>query len=68
MRVIAAAPSLTVPWLEGDQVPAVGARLAPDRRAAIDDEIEREVADAVAFAETSPWPAAEALQTNVYAD
>jgi len=41
--------------------------LAPDRRAAIDGEIEHEIADAIAFAETSPFPAIEAIHTNVFA-
>jgi len=41
--------------------------LASDRRAAIDTEVEHEIADAIAFAETSPFPAIEALHTNVFA-
>jgi len=55
------------PWLEGDQVRRVGDMLAPNRREAIDMDIEREIADAIAFAETSPFPAIEALHTNVFA-
>jgi TPP-dependent pyruvate/acetoin dehydrogenase alpha subunit len=55
------------PWLEADQVATVGARLASDRRAAIDAEIEREIADAIEFAETSPFPEISALHTDVFA-
>ena len=55
------------PWLRNDQVVRVGALLPPDRRAAIDREIEQEVEDAVAFAESSPFPEASALLTNVFA-
>ena len=55
------------PWLENDQVPKIGDLLAPDRRAAIDQEIEQEIADAVSFAEASPFPKPEALYTNVFA-
>jgi pyruvate dehydrogenase E1 component alpha subunit len=56
-----------VPWLDDDQVAKVGATLAPARRAALDAEIEQEIAAAIAFAESSPFPAAEALYTNVFA-
>ncbi|MBV9557124.1 MAG: thiamine pyrophosphate-dependent dehydrogenase E1 component subunit alpha [Pseudolabrys sp.] len=55
------------PWLEADQVASMGARVSADRRAAIDAEIERDIADAIQFAETSPFPAAQALYSNVYA-
>jgi pyruvate dehydrogenase E1 component alpha subunit len=55
------------PWVENDQIVQLGERLAPSRRAAIDDDIEREIADAVAFAEASPFPEIEALHTNVFA-
>jgi pyruvate dehydrogenase E1 component alpha subunit len=55
------------PWLDNDQVGRVGAMLAADRREAIDTDVEREIADAIAFAETSPFPAIEALHTNVFA-
>ena len=55
------------PWLESDQVRRVGDMLAPNRRDAVDMDVEREIADAIAFAETSPFPAIEALHTNVFA-
>jgi pyruvate dehydrogenase E1 component alpha subunit len=55
------------PWIESDQMESLGTRLAPSRRAAIDAEIEREIADAVAFAESSKFPDVEALHTNVFA-
>lgn len=56
------------PWQAADQVERVGALLDPEARAAIDAEIEREVEDAFAFAEASPFPEAEELHAHVYAD
>jgi len=50
-----------------DQVASMGARLPAERRGMIDAEIEREIADAVQFAEDSPFPESKALYTNVYA-
>ncbi len=55
------------PWLKDDQVERVGSTLPPERRKAIDSEIESEIADAIAFAEASPFPEIEALYTDVYA-
>jgi TPP-dependent pyruvate/acetoin dehydrogenase alpha subunit len=55
------------PWRLNDQVNQVAARLAPHRRAEIDAAIEQEIADAVQFAEASPFPQAEALYTDVFA-
>jgi len=55
------------PWLRNDQVVRVGELLSPDKRAAIDQDIEKEIEDAVAFAESSPFPQASALLTNVFA-
>lgn len=55
------------PWLANDQVAAIGNRLPPERRTAIDAEIEQELAEAVAFAEQSPFPTIDALNTHVFA-
>lgn len=55
------------PWVENDQVKKMGLLLAPERRSAIDAEIEREIADAIAFAEASAFPQIEALHSNVFA-
>ena len=55
------------PWIEGDQMARLGAQLPQNRRDAIDQEVEREIQDAVAFAESSPFPEAEALYSNVFA-
>ncbi len=55
------------PWIKNDQVQRMAALLVPERREIIDAEIEREIADAVAFAESSPFPENEALYTNVFA-
>jgi TPP-dependent pyruvate/acetoin dehydrogenase alpha subunit len=55
------------PWLESDQVERMGTLISADRRAAIDADVERELADAIAFAEASPFPEIDALHADVYA-
>jgi pyruvate dehydrogenase E1 component alpha subunit len=55
------------PWKGADPVETVGATLPPERRAAIDAAIERDIAAAVEFAEQSPFPSPDALTTNVFA-
>jgi pyruvate dehydrogenase E1 component alpha subunit len=54
-------------WLENDQVARLADLLPAANRARIDREIESEIADAVAFAESSPAPDAAELTTHVYA-
>jgi TPP-dependent pyruvate/acetoin dehydrogenase alpha subunit len=56
-----------LPWQCDDQVEQIGRMIDADRRAAIDAAIERDIADAVAFAEASPFPDCEALNTDVFA-
>ncbi len=55
------------PWHDNDQVDVVGRLLEPSARAGIDREISLEIAEAVAFAEASPFPAVEELLAHVYA-
>src|SRR3984885_1248743 len=55
------------PWLAGDQVEKIGAKIPAATRAALDAAIETEIADAVAFAEASPFPPSQALYTHVFA-
>lgn len=55
------------PWIASDQLSALGAFVSDAARAKIDDDIERDIADAVAFAEASPFPSVEALYKNVFA-
>jgi pyruvate dehydrogenase E1 component alpha subunit len=54
-------------WQKNDQVARIGAMLRPEARAKIDAAIEAEIADAVAFAEASPWPEPKELMADVYA-
>jgi TPP-dependent pyruvate/acetoin dehydrogenase alpha subunit len=54
-------------WLKNDQVKRLAALIAPERRAEIESEIETDIAEAIRFAEASPFPAAEALHANVFA-
>jgi TPP-dependent pyruvate/acetoin dehydrogenase alpha subunit len=55
------------PWVRDDQIDKIGARIPAHRRAELDAAVEAEIADAIAFAETSPFPRSEALYTNVFA-
>jgi pyruvate dehydrogenase E1 component alpha subunit len=55
------------PWVENDQVRIIGEKLAPAEKAAIDAEVESEIAAAIDFAENSPFPHPKELYTNVYA-
>jgi pyruvate dehydrogenase E1 component alpha subunit len=56
-----------LPWVEHDQVELIGAKLDPSVRAAVEAEVEREIAAAIDFAENSPFPEAKELFTDVYA-
>ncbi|MBM3561266.1 MAG: thiamine pyrophosphate-dependent dehydrogenase E1 component subunit alpha, partial [Alphaproteobacteria bacterium] len=55
------------PWIDTDQVEKVGRMLDAGTRAGIDKAVEKEIAEAVDFAEKSPFPKARALMENVYA-
>jgi TPP-dependent pyruvate/acetoin dehydrogenase alpha subunit len=57
-----------MPWIENDQVERIGNMLAKECRKEIDAGVEQEIADAVEFAESSPFPEIEALYTDVYTD
>jgi TPP-dependent pyruvate/acetoin dehydrogenase alpha subunit len=53
-------------WQAKDEVARMAARLGPARRAAIEREVETEIADAFAGADTAPFPAASELETHVF--
>jgi TPP-dependent pyruvate/acetoin dehydrogenase alpha subunit len=55
------------PWVENDQIVQIGTKISADIRAKIDSSIELDIADAINFADTSPFPATEALYSNVFA-
>lgn len=55
-------------WQKSDQVVMLAKMLTPERLAAIDTEVEGEIADAVDFAEAAPFPETKALYANVFAD
>ncbi|MEX2618152.1 MAG: thiamine pyrophosphate-dependent dehydrogenase E1 component subunit alpha [Alphaproteobacteria bacterium] len=55
-------------WQARDEMVRLGEQLNEAVRARVDAEIETRIADAVDFAESSPFPASEELYTNVYAD
>lgn len=55
-------------WKKNDQVEKVGAMLSTAERQDIDRAIEAEIADAITFAEQSPFPTPEQLFEHVFAD
>lgn len=55
------------PWMDNDQVRRLGAKLDPAVKAGIDAWVERELTDAIEFAEASPFPDVDQLYTHVYA-
>ncbi|MCB0064839.1 MAG: thiamine pyrophosphate-dependent dehydrogenase E1 component subunit alpha [Caldilineaceae bacterium] len=56
------------PWRENDEVKRLGALVAPAQRAQIEAAVEAEIAEAIAFAEASPFPGAEELYTDLFKD
>jgi TPP-dependent pyruvate/acetoin dehydrogenase alpha subunit len=54
------------PWIRDDQVARMAAAVEPEVRKRIETEVEAEIADAFAFAESSPFPAPEALHAQVF--
>jgi pyruvate dehydrogenase E1 component alpha subunit len=55
------------PWQTADELVRVGGTIAPSARHRIESEVERQVRDAVIFAEQSSVPAASELKTHVFA-
>jgi TPP-dependent pyruvate/acetoin dehydrogenase alpha subunit len=55
-------------WRQRDQVVRLGNMLMPELRAAIENEVEKEVADAFAFAEASEYPPDSQLLDLVFHD
>lgn len=55
-------------WRDKDEVVRLAAALDPAARQAIDDAIEAEIAEAIAFAEDSPFPEQQELYANVFAN
>ncbi|HEY0256209.1 MAG TPA: thiamine pyrophosphate-dependent dehydrogenase E1 component subunit alpha [Candidatus Methylacidiphilales bacterium] len=54
-------------WKKHDPVLTIGAELNPAEKKKIDDEIEKELSDAIAFAEASPFPEPSELYDEVFA-
>ena len=54
------------PWIDRDACRRLGALIDPSARARIDVEVEAEIADAIRFAEESPFPDAAELHANLY--
>ena len=54
------------PWIATDALARVAELVEPEERAQIEREAEEEIADAFAFAESSPFPGAEELLRDVF--
>lgn len=53
-------------WIKRDEVARIGGMLGGDARRAIEHDVGREIAEAFAFAEKSPFPGPVELGTNVF--
>lgn len=60
------APEEAEPWKKNDQVARIGGMIDPTKRKEIERQVEAEIAEAFAFAESSPFPAPAELFTDVY--
>jgi TPP-dependent pyruvate/acetoin dehydrogenase alpha subunit len=56
------------PWIAADPLPRLADQLDPRERARLERDVEDEVADAFAFAEASPFPAAAELTSDVFTE
>jgi TPP-dependent pyruvate/acetoin dehydrogenase alpha subunit len=54
------------PWIENDQVKRLAELLPARKRKQIENEVDEEVEEAVAFAEASPFPDLSELTTDVF--
>ncbi len=54
------------PWIAADPVTRLASELSVGERAAIEAEVEEEIAAAFAFAEASPFPAPGELMTDIF--
>ena len=52
-------------WVDRDQLAALAELLDEGERAAVEEEAEREIRDAIEFAEASPFPDMKALYTDI---
>ena len=55
-------------WQKNDPVITTAKLLTSSERETIDADVEQKIADAIAFAENSPWPEPKELFSYVYAD
>ncbi len=54
------------PWIDNDQVKRVASLVPAALRKTIEDSVEAEIEEAIAFAEESPFPQLTELMTDVY--
>lgn len=54
------------PWIDADAVTRLAALLEPQERVQLEQEVEREIGEALAFAEDSPYPDASELLSDIF--
>ena len=59
-------PAEAAHWQAADALPRMAERVDPRERARLEAEVEEEIAEAFAFAESSPFPCAAALTSDVF--
>ena len=59
-------PEEARPWKEADPLPRLAKMLPDPERQPIEEAVEREIAEAFAFAKASPFPGREELMTDTY--
>ena len=59
-------PEEARPWKEADPLPRLAKMLPDTKRQPIEEAVEREIAEAFAFAKASPFPGREELMTDTY--
>jgi TPP-dependent pyruvate/acetoin dehydrogenase alpha subunit len=53
-------------WIRDDQVKAIGAKIPQSERTEIEDTIDAEIKEAIAFAEVSQFPQPDELYSNIF--
>ena len=56
------------PWMDNDQLTQIGDMLSAGERQQIETNVKATVAEAIDFAENSPWPSLDELYTDIYKD
>ncbi|HJN24259.1 MAG TPA: thiamine pyrophosphate-dependent dehydrogenase E1 component subunit alpha [Rhodospirillales bacterium] len=61
-------PEAFAHWQENDQIPRLAAMLSDEARQNLEDSVEKEIAEAITFAEQGSFPEIDKLHTDVFAE